>query len=404
MQSDGAAVLYSAKDLINFLGCQHSTALDLEVAAQALSAPEDVEDAYLALLQDKGNAHERTYLEKLKAEGRSVREIERVKSLDEMTEATRQAMRDGVDVIYQGALRSGQWHGYSDFLFRVDTASDLGNYSYEVADTKLARTAQPKHIVQLCIYSDLVAREQGLRPKNAHVVLGDSSMVIYRVDDYRHYVEVVRGRFEAFCAGQHETEAEPCSHCELCRWSERCNQEWEAADNLRLVARLNGAQATKLRAAGVTNLRELAVLDDRPIPKMQPETLRRLRAQARLQNVKRTTDENCVETLPLEPHRGFARLPEPNEGDLFFDMEGDPVYSADGSLEYLFGFHYAGCRPREVHRRSGRATVRQRRRHSRTPSISSRRGWSGFRTRSSTTTPRTRKPRSESWRGNTAPR
>jgi uncharacterized protein len=340
MQSDGAAVLYSAKDLINFLGCHHSTALDLEVAARALSAPENVEDAYLALLQDKGNAHERTYLEKLKAEGRSVREIERVKSLDDMTEATRQAMRDGVDVIYQGALRSGQWHGYSDFLLRIDTASHLGNYSYEVADTKLARTAQPKHVVQLCIYSELVAREQGLRPKNAHIMLGDSSRVTLRVEDYRHYVDVVRGRFEAFCAGKHETQAEPCSHCELCRWSERCTDEWEATDNLRLVARLSGAQATRLRAAGVTKLRELADLDDRQIPKMQPETLRRLRAQARLQNVKRTTDQNCVETLPLEPHGGFARLPEPSDADLFFDMEGDPVYSADGSLEYLFGFHH----------------------------------------------------------------
>ena len=202
MQSDGAAVLYSAKDLINFLGCKHSTALDLEVAARALRAPEPVEDAYVKLLQDKGTTHEGAYLEKLKAEGKSVREIERVKSLDEMTEATRQAMRDGVDVIYQGALRSGQWHGYSDFLLRVDAASDLGNYSYEVADTKLARTAQPKHVVQLCIYSELVAREQGLRPKNAHVILGDSSMVTLKVDDYRHYVDVVRDRLEAFSRRQ----------------------------------------------------------------------------------------------------------------------------------------------------------------------------------------------------------
>ncbi len=83
-----------------------------------------------------------------------------------MTEATRQAMRDGVDVIYQGALRSGQWHGYSDFLLRVAMPSKLGDYSYEVADTKLARTAKPKHVVQLCVYSELVAREQGVRPKH----------------------------------------------------------------------------------------------------------------------------------------------------------------------------------------------------------------------------------------------
>jgi uncharacterized protein len=340
MQSDGSGVLYSAKDLINFLGCQHSTALDLDVAARVLHAPDEAEDAYLELLKDKGNDHERAYLATLKAQGKSVREIARVDSLDEMTEATRQAMRDGVDVIYQGALRSGQWHGYSDFLIRVNVPSNLGDYSYEVVDTKLARTAQPKHVVQLCIYSDLVAREQGLRPKHACVVLGDNREEKLRVEDYRHYVDVVRKRFEAFCTTKHETNAEPCSHCELCRWSERCTEEWERTDHLQLVARLGAAHAKKLRSVGVTNLRELAVLDERHIPKMQPATINSLRAQARLQNVKRTTGENRVETLPLEANRGFARLPQPNDGDLFFDMEGDPIYSADGSLEYLFGFHH----------------------------------------------------------------
>ena len=33
---------------------------------------------------------------------------------------------------------------------------------------------------------------------------------------------------------------------------------------------------------------------------------------------------------------GFARLPEPRPGDLFFDMESDPFYEGEG-LEYLFG-------------------------------------------------------------------
>jgi hypothetical protein len=127
-----------------------------------LRAPEDVEDAYVELLRDKGNAHERAYLDKLKADGRSVREIERVESLDEMTEATRQAMRDGVDVIYQGALRSGQWHGYSDFLVRVDVASDLGAYSYEVAeiqDQPLMPGGRRRRHQQLAV-DQLVARRE----------------------------------------------------------------------------------------------------------------------------------------------------------------------------------------------------------------------------------------------------
>ncbi len=47
-----------------------------------------------------------------------------------------------------------------------------------------------------------------------------------------------------------------------------------------------------------------------------------------------------VEVLPLDPEgrRGFYRLPEPNPGDMFFDMEGNPW--EQGGLEYLFGVYY----------------------------------------------------------------
>ena len=41
------------------------------------------------------------------------------------------------------------------------------------------------------------------------------------------------------------------------------------------------------------------------------------------------------ELLPPEEGRGFALLPQPSEGDLFFDIEGDPFFE-DG-LEYLLG-------------------------------------------------------------------
>ena len=39
-----------------------------------------------------------------------------------------------------------------------------------------------------------------------------------------------------------------------------------------------------------------------------------------------------------EGRRGFFRLPQPDAGDVFFDMEGDPFEA--GRLEYLFGIHY----------------------------------------------------------------
>ena len=63
-----------------------------------------------------------------------------------------------------------------------------------------------------------------------------------------------------------------------------------------------------------------------------------MRAQARLQVQKRDTGQNVYELLDAPEGRGFQRLPRPDDGDLFFDIEGDPLYP-DG-LEYLFGFYY----------------------------------------------------------------
>ena len=51
-------------------GCQHATYLDvLDLANLAPSAPDD---PFLALLQTKGSANERAYLEMLRSQGRDV--------------------------------------------------------------------------------------------------------------------------------------------------------------------------------------------------------------------------------------------------------------------------------------------------------------------------------------------
>ncbi len=45
------------------------------------------------------------------------------------------------------------------------------------------------------------------------------------------------------------------------------------------------------------------------------------------------------ELLPVEPGFGFTRLPEPSDGDVFLDLEGDPFVGEHG-LEYLFGYQF----------------------------------------------------------------
>jgi uncharacterized protein len=330
------SLILSASDLVNFLGCSHATYLDRRQLDEPVP-PAEV-DPLLAILQEKGIAHERRYLEKLRAEGRQVVEIAGRGALADRHAKTAAAMRSGAEVIYQGALASGQWQGFADFLIRVTGDSGLGPFRYEPVDTKLAQTAEPKHALQLAVYSMLLAEQQGVMPATMQVVLGDDAVVSLRVAEIRHYFEVVREQFTRFTDGlPAKSVGEPCAHCAYCRWSERCDAEWEQLDHLSLVAGITRSQRAKLEAAGISTMSGLAALDPTTrIPGLQTALLQRIRGQATLQAAKRQDGVDRVELLSVEAGRGFDRLPQPNRGDVFFDMEGYPLF--DGGLEYLFGF------------------------------------------------------------------
>ncbi len=63
-------ITFSAPDLVNFLGCRHSTFLDVKDLARPADAAAD--DPFLELLQAKGPAHEQRYLESLRIVPHSV--------------------------------------------------------------------------------------------------------------------------------------------------------------------------------------------------------------------------------------------------------------------------------------------------------------------------------------------
>ena len=332
LKRDGRTI-FSASDLVNFMGCPHATVLDVRNLSAPVAFPPDDDTA--VLLQEKGIEHEKAHLARLTGEGFTVADIPADVALEARVDATHQAMREGADVVYQGAFHSGRWHGYSDFLIKRDgVPSALGGYAYDVADTKLARSAKPKHVLQLCVYADMLADVQGVAPPTMHVVLGTGETATIRTDSVIHYFSFARARFEAFVDAVPEISAgDPCGHCRFCRWSDRCEAGWEAEGHLSIVAGMGRAQVAALRGAGVGDIDELAALaEGTRIAGMQPATVAKLGAQARLQADHRRTGKRSVELLPLTPGRGFARMPGPDEGDMFFDMEGYPL--DEGGLEY----------------------------------------------------------------------
>lgn len=341
MQKLKDGIAYSASDLVNFLECEHLTSLDLIDLVTPLPRTEDSDEA--KLIQDKGHQHEARFVEALKAQHDSFVDIAAVGgNLEQKVAATLDAMRDGVEIIYQATLRDGCLIGHADFLRRVSRPSKLGHYSYEVLDTKLARTTKAKFIVQLGFYSALLAKAQGVAPLAMHVILGDQTQDSFRCADYAKYLSLLMARFlERVNGDPVEAYPDPCPKCDQCKWSGRCEERRLADDHLCQVANITKIQIKKLQEADVRTLAALAKLPaEARIPKMTRETLEKLRHQASLQYQARRTGENQLELLPVEPNasRGFARLPAPDAGDLFFDMEGNPL--EEGGLEYLFGLYF----------------------------------------------------------------
>lgn len=341
MQRRLGTVLYSASDLINFLECDHFTSLDLihlETPLQKKAISQEDQ-----LIHEYGFRHEKAYLARLQATHARVVDLSALdSSIDVKAAATLDVMRSGADVIFQATLRTDCFIGYADFLRRVEQPSSLGDWSYEVVDTKLARTARAKFLVQLSYYSALLADAQGVAPRSMHVVLGDRREITYRCADYARYLETVKQRFLDRVRSKEvvTTYPDPCDKCAQCVWDDLCTARRLQDDHLSQVANITRVQTRKLEAAGVRTLVDLASLPaEAPVARIVPETLARLRHQASLQLQARQTGQRVVVALPVDPDRqnGFLRMPQPAEGDLFFDMEGDPL--EEGGLEYLFGLY-----------------------------------------------------------------
>jgi uncharacterized protein len=342
----GHAIQLSASDLVGYLNCHHLTHLDTQVATGALPKPE-IWDPTLEVLWERGAAHERAYVEHLRARGMKIVEIEGVGIAPAQVEQTIVAMRAGAEVIVQGAFLQGIWSGRTDVLVRVPGTSALGDWSYEVVDTKLARETKGGTVLQLCLYSDLLTSAQGRQPEQMHVVIPGCGFepVNYRTAEFAAYYRHVRTSLERSLtpANATATYPSPKDHCDICRWRKECDARRRRDDHLCLVAGISASQIAELSRRDVTTLTSLASLP-LPLP-WKPErglaqSYERSRQQARIQLEGRLAAKPIYETLPLVPDNGLYRLPEPSPGDIFLDLEADPFVGEEG-LEFLFG--YAGA-------------------------------------------------------------
>lgn len=336
MKLDSGTLRLSATDLANYLGCKYLTRLDRSVAMGELPKP-DWFDPAMAILAKRGEEHEAAYVEYLRKKGMSIIALKNKPVAETVT-----AMERGFDVITQATLSEGRWLGHADILLKTTGKSKFGNWCYEVQDTKLSRNTRAATILQLCLYTDLLSGLQESTPWKMYVVKPgeDFPAEDFLFTDFRAYYNLIRRNFEdAVNRPAGDLYPDPVPHCEICRWWKRCDTRRHEDDHLSLIAGIRSLHRNELTQQHISTLTQYA---EEPQPlRHKPsrgniESYRSIQEQARIQLEGRVKGGLLYKLLDAEKGRGFYRLPEPDKGDIYFDIEGDPFFDR-GGLEYLLG-------------------------------------------------------------------
>lgn len=396
--SDRKRVIWSATDLKLAAECEFAWARSVDAKLGRVEPVEDPEDATLARAAAMGDAHELVVLGDYIAEdGRSVDggpgviELPKVSSTDAEALAgvvadTLHALRSEATVVYQAAFSTPEFVGFADFLRRDSDGR------WRVQDSKLARTARVTALMQLAAYVDQLDRLDIPRSDEVDLILGDRSISTHAVSDLLPLFHVRRARLRALIADRRIDEGAAgaplawgddrgdlqivaCGRCAT------CEVEVVSHRDLLLVARMRPVQRARLRVAGIQTIDDLAAAAHAP-EGMSADTFEALRAQARLQLTAMAEEAVAAAELvaaevgaaevgaagnngadgggegdgaahPVPPFEvvsaaAIGMMPRPSRGDLFFDFEGDPLYTEPGEaqpqenkrwgLDYLFGW------------------------------------------------------------------
>ncbi|MBY0357582.1 MAG: TM0106 family RecB-like putative nuclease [Candidatus Obscuribacterales bacterium] len=333
-------IIYSPSDLITFMSDEFSSWMDRLYLEDPQGLTPDIDDASMQLVQQKGNEHELNFFAKLKAANKDICEIA-VDAKDGF-EQTVAALKTGREIVYQGFLAKAPFAGRSDFLMRCNLPSKLGDYSYEVWDTKLARKIKPYFILQLCAYCEMLAEIQGIMPETIGIILGNGEQKAFRTQNYLHFYQTLKERF--LCFQNNFDKKQPPTNIvinNLSRWRSHAQKILLERDDLVQIANIRQGQIRKLHKSGITTVSALLESSFSQSKGLAPETFETFKRQASLQIESKGLSIPKYVVLPENinnPRQGLALLPPASNNDIFFDMEGYPYL--EGGLEYLFGASY----------------------------------------------------------------
>lgn len=312
-------ITYTPSQLITFVNSRFAAWYDRAEREfpEICSELKNPEDEMLAVLRDKGLAHENEVFQNLEKEFKSIKR-------DTATfEETVQHLKNGTELLFQARLETDNFRGIADFIVKEGD-------EYIVMDTKLKKSVVPYMIFQLCIYSEAIGNALGKLPSCFKVITGDGVHHKLKLADYYAYFKSVESDFLEFQKNfDINNPPKPEDFSDHGDWSDYAQKLLDEKKHLSLIANISRKQISKLNATGIHSTEDLLRINPEKIKGMKPEVLAKLKKQNKLQ----------IESLGSEKPKFEIvcpfTLPAPSPMDVFFDMEGYPLY--DDGLEYLFG-------------------------------------------------------------------
>src|SRR5690606_24171398 len=146
MRKEKGEIIFSASDLANHIHCKHLTNLNHHAVTGVLEKS-ITSNRSLSLLRERGEEFEQAILSEDENGGKTVVKVDQDRAGDYKHAVA--AMKSGYDFLYQARLSIQNWQGWADFLRKVEAPSNLGDWSYEVIDTKLSSNTRAGTILQI---------------------------------------------------------------------------------------------------------------------------------------------------------------------------------------------------------------------------------------------------------------
>ena len=325
----------SPSDVTAFLACEHLTTLSLAHARGEIERPE-VENEQAELIFRKGLEHERAYLESLRAQGLTVLEIPDPRRRLRGRRA-RHRRRD--------PRRRGRRHlPGRPRPRRLARRRRLPDEASRTAPTRRSTPSSraPRSPPTSSSSSSTTSSSRGSRGASPSTSTSCSATASRRPSDPQRVRRLLPARPLAARALRRRPAADRAV-------PGRPLLDLRLQARLRRVlglrrpplARRRASTGRRSRSSPPPGSRRSRSSGARPPSPCRPGSTRtagrRTASRPSSSSTRARPARTSYRLLQPQPEAGFALLPDPSPGDLFFDFEGNPFWDASGSLEYLWG-------------------------------------------------------------------